>query len=77
METLKKNYFKNLKDKYDDSLSPIKFPTQLSSFGQVQPLTYDPLDVYNYLRYGIAVKENVGDKNQTIELINWSEPERK
>ena len=28
--------------KYDDSLSPIKFPTQLSSFGLMQPRDYDP-----------------------------------
>jgi hypothetical protein len=29
--------------KYDESLSPGKFPTQLGSFGEVQPLYYDPL----------------------------------
>ena len=29
--------------KYDDSLSPSKFITQLSSFGEIQPLDYDPL----------------------------------
>tara|TARA_R110002167_G_scaffold1274_4_gene5419 strand:+ start:7649 stop:13942 length:6294 start_codon:yes stop_codon:yes gene_type:complete len=28
--------------KYDDSLSPIKFPTQMSSFGLMQPRDYDP-----------------------------------
>ena len=28
--------------KYDDSLSGSKFPTQMSSFGQVQPRDYDP-----------------------------------
>ena len=28
--------------KYDDSLSPIKFPTQLGSFGNIQPRDYDP-----------------------------------
>ncbi len=38
--------------KYDESLSPSKFPTQLSSFGQVQPLTYDPLVAENcYVSY--------------------------
>ena len=34
----KDNFFK-----YDESLSPGKFPTQLGSFGEVQPLYYDPL----------------------------------
>jgi hypothetical protein len=29
--------------KYDESLSPSKFVTQIGSFGQVQPLDYDPL----------------------------------
>lgn len=33
--------------KYDDSLSPDKFPTQLSSFGTVQELSYDPLVAEN------------------------------
>jgi len=28
--------------KYDESLSTSKFPTQLSSFGEIQPLDYDP-----------------------------------
>ena len=29
--------------KYDESLSPSKFPSQLGSFAEVQPLDYDPL----------------------------------
>lgn len=29
--------------KYDDSLSPSKFPTQMTSFGLLQPLDYDPI----------------------------------
>jgi len=29
--------------KYDESLSPSKFPTQMTSFGLVQPLDYDPI----------------------------------
>jgi hypothetical protein len=28
--------------KYDESLSPSRFPTQMSSFGQIQPRDYDP-----------------------------------
>jgi len=33
--------------KYDESLSPSKFATQLTSFGQVQPTYYDPLVAEN------------------------------
>ena len=32
-------------------------------------------DVYRLLRYGIKVKEGAGEQNQTVWLINWSEPE--
>lgn len=33
-------------------------------------------DVYGLLRYGIKVKEGVGEQNQTVWLINWDEPEK-
>ena len=33
--------------KYDESLSPSKFPTQLSSFANIQPRDYDPLVAEN------------------------------
>ncbi len=33
----KDNYYK-----YDESLSPSRFPSQISSFGEIQPLYYDP-----------------------------------
>lgn len=31
-------------------------------------------DVYDMLRYGITVKENVGDNYQTLYLIDWENP---
>lgn len=31
-------------------------------------------EVYSLLRYGVKVKEDVGENNQTIDLINWKEP---
>nr|WP_052056155.1 HsdR family type I site-specific deoxyribonuclease [Myxosarcina sp. GI1] len=31
-------------------------------------------EVYGLLRYGIKVKENVGENNQTVWLIDWSDP---
>lgn len=30
--------------------------------------------VYEYLRYGISVKEDAGENKQTVWLINWKEP---
>jgi type I restriction enzyme R subunit len=30
-------------------------------------------EVYGYLRYGIEVRENVGENKQTVRLINWDE----
>jgi type I restriction enzyme, R subunit len=68
---------KYLKDKYDDSLIQ-KAIAELEKVTTNQTKSLYDLnkDVYNYLRYGIAVKENVGDKNQTIELINWDKAEK-
>ena len=31
-------------------------------------------DFYSLLRYGIMVKEDVGDANQTVNLIDWEHP---
>lgn len=31
-------------------------------------------EVYGYLRYGIEVRENIGENKKTIKLINWEEP---
>ena len=31
-------------------------------------------EVYGLLRYGVKVKENVGENNQTVWLINWENP---
>ena len=30
--------------------------------------------VYSLLRYGVKVKEEVGENTQTVELIDWKEP---
>lgn len=32
-------------------------------------------DVYRLLRYGVKVKEGVGEQNQTVYLIDWQNPE--
>ncbi len=31
-------------------------------------------EVYSLLRYGVKVKEEVGENTQTVWLINWEEP---
>jgi type I restriction enzyme R subunit len=33
-------------------------------------------EFYTSLRYGVRVKESLGEKYQTVEVINWKEPER-
>ena len=33
-------------------------------------------DVYNLLRYGIRVKESLGENYQTVEFINWKDPQK-
>ncbi len=33
-------------------------------------------EFYNLLRYGIGVKESLGENYQTVEVINWKEPDR-
>ncbi len=30
-------------------------------------------EVYGYLRYGIEVRENIGENKQTVKLINWDD----
>jgi len=32
--------------------------------------------IYDLLRYGVKVKPDVGENNQTVWLINWKEPEK-
>ena len=68
---------KYLKGKYNDDL--IKKATSLLekvATNQSKSLYDINKEVYSFLRYGISVKENVGDKKQTIHLINWNEPEK-
>ena len=33
-------------------------------------------EVYQLLRYGIKIKEEAGDLTETVQLINWKQPER-
>lgn len=33
-------------------------------------------EVYSFLRYGVQVKEDIGELNETVDLIDWKEPEK-
>lgn len=41
---------------------------------QTKGLYYSNKEVYRLLRYGIKIKEEVGENNQTVWLINWENP---
>ena len=73
---IEKEYLsKYLKGKYDDSLIKKAISKlEKASRNQNKSLYDINKEVYSSLRYGISVKENVKDKKQTIQLINWEEP---
>ncbi len=73
----KKYLLKYLKGKYDDALIQ-KAICELEKVATVQnkKLYNSNKAVYDFLRYGISVKENAGDKYQTIELINWDNADK-
>lgn len=41
---------------------------------QTKSLYDNNKEVYSLLRYGIKVKEDIGENTQTVELIDWKEP---
>ena len=68
---------KYLKGKYNQNLIN-KAINQLEKFASNQNKSLYDLnkEIYNLLRYGISVKEKTSDKKQTIQFINWKEPEK-
>lgn len=46
-----------------------------SSLGEGKKLYYANKDVYSLLRYGVKDKEGAGHQNETVWLIDWSNPE--
>ncbi|MGB4971823.1 MAG: type I restriction endonuclease, partial [Cyclobacteriaceae bacterium] len=76
-ESLLKEYLGRTK-KYSDALInkaifEIKKTAALSSNDDLYPTNKE---VYSQLRYGVKVREEVGENVQTVHVINWSEPER-
>lgn len=68
---------KFLKQKCDDVLIN-KVVSELEKVANQQSKhTYDiNKEVYSLLRYGVQVKENVGENKQTVWLIDWENPTR-
>lgn len=66
---------KFLKDKYDSVLIKDAI-TELEKVAtdQNKKLYNINKEVYSLLRYGVNVKEDVGDNKQTVELIDWKNP---
>ncbi len=66
---------KFLKGKYDDIL----IKKAISEFQKVATNQNKGLydinkEVYSLLRFGVQVKENVGENKQTVRLIDWADP---
>lgn len=75
---IEKEYLKKyLNGKYEDSLIE-RAITQLEKISTNQSKNLYDLnkEVYDSLRYGISVKENISDKKETVQFINWKEPEK-
>ena len=68
-----------LKDKqgYSDTLITKALYELNKTAGDQSKSLYDiNKEVYSLLRYGVKVKEDVGDNKQTVWLIDWKEPLR-
>ncbi|WP_187484362.1 type I restriction endonuclease subunit R [Pantoea agglomerans] len=46
-----------------------------AALGEGKKLYYANKEVYRLLRYGVKEKEGVGEQNQTVWLIDWTNPE--
>ena len=65
---IKNNYSSNLINKAIHELNQ-------KSSNQVKDLYYVNQDVYTDLRYGITIKEELGQNAQTVHFIDWKDPE--
>ena len=66
---------KFLKGKYDDAIINRAIAELEKAATNQSKIAYDVnKDVYSMLRYGVQVKENIGENKQTVWLINWKEP---
>jgi len=66
---------KYLKGKYNQTLiNKAISKLQKLALNQNKSLYDLNKEIYSALRYGIAVKDKAGDKNKTIQFVNWDEP---
>ena len=49
--------------------------TQATALGEGRTLYEANREVYGLLRYGVKVREDAGERNQTVELVDWKNPE--
>lgn len=68
----------NLKKRgYSDTLiSKAIFELNRVATNQIQGIYETNQEIYSMLRYGIRVKEGLGEQNQTIFLIDWNNPNK-
>ena len=60
---------------YSDELITRAMEELIKTAGdQINKPYYVNKAVYSLLRYGVKVRENMGENNQTVHLINWTEP---
>ena len=65
-----------LKRKYDNTLiQKAMAEFEKVSTNQTKSLYEVNKDVYTLLRYGVQVKENIGENKKTVRLIDWENPE--
>ena len=65
---IKNNYSFNLANKAIQKLNQ-------KSSNQAKDLYYVNQDVYTDLRYGVTIKEELGQNAQTVHFIDWKDPE--
>ncbi|WP_370931108.1 type I restriction endonuclease subunit R [Bartonella sp. DGB1] len=66
------------KNNYSDKLieRALRELDKATAIGSGRSLYDANKDVYSLLRYGIKVKDGVGEKNETVWLIDWANPEK-
>ena len=57
-----------------DLINRALFELEKTATNQTKSLYDVNKDVYSLLRYGVKVKETIGDNTQTVQLIDWGTP---
>lgn len=75
-EVVLRSFLKNKQGYSDTLISKALFELQKAANDLGSSLYDVNKAVYDYLRYGISVKEEAGENKQTVWLINWKEPQK-